>query len=340
MPRATFGQIKSTIATVLNLNASDSRVLSYTNRAQERLLYSGKWVDTVATYAICTASSCLTWPRDIETIEAVQVCGRPFTVRNGWYEFLDSGPGWQSSPSSAAASGTSCCLGDTLVDKGPAISFDDITTTGYKLAVYCDANEAAGAQILIRYYDLNGNKVYSTVGGVTEEGEFLTLPAGGAYVYSTREVLPFGWYGVVKPATNRVIRVYAFKISDSTLKPLAYYEPDETVPVYRRSLIPAFQSGCNASSGVCSDQTVIVRAKLRFIPAVNDNSTLLIPHMDAIRLACQAIRKEENNMLADAVNYWGMAADCLNKQLHHVQGDGAVAPIRVETYDGPLLNLV
>jgi hypothetical protein len=254
-------------------------------------------------------------------------------VRNGFFEFLDAGPGWQDS--------TSGCLCDTLIDKGPAIAFDDITATGYKLAVYCDANEAVGAQILLRYYDLNGNKVYSTVSGATEEGEYLTLPAGGAYVYSTREVLPFGWYQVIKPVTNRVIRVYAYKISDASLKPLAYYEPDETVPVYRRSLIPSFAGGgCNAAAEGCTDQTVIVRAKLRLIPVFNDNSVLMIPHVDAVRLACQAVKKEEDNLLGDAVTYWGMATACLNDQLHHVQGDGEVAPIRIEQVGDPVMNLI
>lgn len=300
------------------------------------------YVDSVVTYAFCTHAACITYPRQIETIEAVSVCGVPYTPRNAWFEFIDAGPGWQSPGTGSNSGGCGCGLTNTLIDRGPAIAFDDITATGYKLAVYCDANEAAGATILVQYYDSNGNKVYSTVSGSTQEGELLTLPAGGAYVYSSREVMPFGWYGVVKPVTNRVIRVYAYKISDASLKPLAYYEPDETVPVYRRSLIPSFQNGsCGTTDTSCSDQTVIVRAKLRYIPAVNDYSVLMIPHLDAIRLAAQAIRKEEDNMLADAVNYWGMATACLDQQLHHVQGDGEQFPIRLSNNScGGVLNLI
>ena len=318
--RTTFGKIKTSLAKVLNMNASDSRVIEYCNRASERLLYEGHWLDTVVTYAVCVNSGCLTWPREIETIEAVSTCNVPLAIRDGWYEFLESGPGQQTPDSSSAYS--------TLIDRGQAVAFDDITTTGYKLAVYTDGTEDPTAKILLRYYDLNGNKVYTTVSGAREEGEFLTLPAAGNYVYSTYEVLPNGLYGVIKPVTNRVVRLYAYKISDATLFPLAYYEPDEEVPVYRRSLIPDLQNQ-SCTTG-CSSTQVIVRAKLRFIPAYNDNSILTIPHGEAIRLAVQAIYKEENNMLDEALKYWSLANNCLDKQLHHSVGDGVVTPVRLQ----------
>jgi hypothetical protein len=336
--RSSFGQIKATIAKVLNLNASDSRVIGYVNRCMERLLYDAKWVDTVTTYAVCLNNDCLTWPREIETIEAATVCNTPITIRNSWYEVIENGPGWQGGDNCGSAT---CGVASSLIDRGTAIAFDDITTTGYKLAVYCDGTETG--QILLRYYDLNGNKIYSTVSGAREEGEYLTLPAAGGYVYSSREVLPFGWYGVIKPATNRVVRVYAYKIADASLKPLAYYEPDEEVPVYRRSLMPGLSGAGCGGDGACSTKSVIVRAKLRFIPAFNDNSILIIPHVEAIRLGCQAILKEENNLMADAVGYWAMASNCLDRQLHHHQGDGAIQPIRVEgpaTWGAGVLNMI
>lgn len=327
--RITFGQAKTTIAGVLNMAANDSRVIGYVNRGCERLLYEGKWKDTVITYAVCVNSGCLTWPREIETIEAAIACDLPLIIRNEWFEFLESGPSFARESDNAPAA--------TLIDRGHTISFDDITTTGYKLAVWCDGNEAAGAQILLRYYDSNGNKVYTTVSGAMEEGEFLTLPAAGNYVYSSREVLPNGWYFVKKPQTLRQVRVYAYKIADGTIFPLAYYEPDEEIPVYRKSLIVGLSNQGTSTSGTCSSKSVIVRAKLRFIPAFNDNSVLPIPHLDAVRLACQAIRKEENNLIADAAAYWQMANNCLDKQLHHTQGDGVAVPIRfqgAETFGG------
>ncbi len=332
--RTTYGAIKTRLAKVLNLAVSDARVLDYCNDAQERLLYSGKWVDSVVRYNVCVNEACLTWPRDIETIEAASTCCGPLFIRNGWYEFLQGGPG--------IATEDSCCLAKQLIDRENRVAFDDVVGTGKKIAVYCDANEAAGAQILLRYYDSNGQKVYSTVLGATEEGEYITLPAGGGYAYSTYEVMPYGLYAVIKPTTNRVVRLYEYTVAGGALKPLAYYEPDETVPVYRASLVPALnRGGCGgASDSECSSDTVTIRGKIRFIPAYNDNSILCIPYASAIRLGAQALKKEEDNLLQEAELYWGKAYQILNQQLHHYQGDGAISPIQVESMQPSMVNII
>jgi hypothetical protein len=314
--RLRFSDVKTACAKVLNLSSTDARVLDYVNRAQERLLYEGKWMDTYIRYAICTTENCLTWPRDIETIEHVAICDVPGIVRNGWYEFLENGPGLINDD---------CGPSLTLVDRGNAITFDDVTSTGYKLEIYADGTEAAG-DVLLRYYDLNGNKVYSGSGANTYEGENLAIPAAGGYTLATYEVLPYGLYHVSKPVTRRHIRLYAHKISDGTRFPLAYYEPDEEVPVYRRSFITEL-GGTTGSS--CESTSVTVIGKLRFIQARVDASVLMISHTDAIRLACQAVKKEEDNLLGEAEMYWLKAKQCLDRQLAHWQGDGVVAPIRV-----------
>ncbi len=332
MPRVTFGSVKARIARALNLASTDSRVLDYTGDACERLLYSGKWVDTMVRYAVCVNEACLTWPRDVETIEAAAICSCPINIRNGWYEFLDGGPGIVTEDSG--------WIGRNLVDRENAVAFDDVTGTGKKLAVYADGSEAAGSQILLRYYNSTGNKVYTGGGSGREEGEYITIPAAGAYNYSTIEVLPYGLYGVIKPVTNRVIRLYEYNVALAVYKPLAYYEPDETVPVYRRSIIPAMMTGgCGSNGEGCDTSPVVIRGKLRYIAPVNDNSILQIPHATAIRLACQALKKEEDNLISEAEIYWQKAYEVLNMQLHHWQGDGALQPIRVETPSCPVLNL-
>lgn len=313
--RTTFGANKAKFAKVLNLSSTDARVKSYVDEAQERLLYSGKWVDTTARYNVCTHQSCLVWPREIETIEAAAVCGFPIIVRNEWFEFLGGGPGLQSSES---------CLG-ALVDRGTVVSFANIPATGYTIAVYCDGSETG--QILIRYYDLNGNKVYTTVAGVREEGEYITLPPASGYAYSTYEAMPGGLYQVIKPQTNRPVRLYAYNIASTAVIPIAYYDPDETVPSYRSSLVPSMGS---TGSGSCSTTQITIAGKLRLIPIYNDNSVLVIPHAGAVRLACQAVKKEEDNDFEGAAMCWALAYKALNDQVAHYEGDGVVSPIRIE----------
>lgn len=326
--RIRYSDVKTACAKVLGMAASDSRVLDYVNRGCERLLYEGLWVNTNVRYAVCVNNNCLTWPRDVETIEHVAICETPGIVRNQWYEFLEAGPGIAGE----------CGPSMTLIDRGNAITFDDITTTGYKLAIYSDGTESAG-NVLVRYYNSTGNKVYTSSGGSIIEGENLAIPAAGAYTYSTYEVLPNGLYHVAKPVTNRVIRLYAYKVSDSSLIPLAYYEPDEEVPEYRRSYVTSLGGG----SGDCNTTAVTIMAKLRFIKARSDSSLLSISHTDAIRLVVQAIKKEEDNLLGEAEMYWLKAKQLLDRQLSHWQGSGVVAPIRLINSDagGPAVyNMV
>lgn len=331
-----FGDIKESIARVLSMGSSDARVAEYASRAQERLLYKGKWVGTYGRYRVCVNDQCLTWPREIETIEAVAVCGLPIDVRNGWYEFLGAGPGVRDGD---------CGCAHDLIDRGDAVAFDDIKGTGKKLALYADSAADVGAQVLVRYYDSNGNKYYSTDGsGRPIEGEYLTLVTPPSYVYSTNEVMAGGFYGVIKPVTKRMVRAYQYTVAGGALKPLAYYEPDETNPRYRRSLVPSLTSFCDEDDDAeCATSTVDIVGKFRHRIVRKDNDALIIESGEALRLMVQAIRAEENNLDQVALIREATAVRILNDQLSHWLGSGASVPLRVvgsETFGGGICNVV
>lgn len=331
-----FGDIKNAVARVLSMNTTDARVAEYTSRAQERLLHKGKWVGTYGRYRVCVNDSCLTWPREIETIEAAAACGVPLDVRNGWYEFLGTGPGVQDSDSGCA---------NGLIDRGDAIAFDDIKGAGKKLALYADNAADVGAQVLIRYYDSNGNKYFTTdADGKPIEGEHLTLVAPPAYVYSTNEVMLGGFYGVIKPVTKRMVRAYQYTVVGGALKPLAYYEPDETNPSYRRSLIPGLGNFCSSEDdSECARNTIDIVGKFRHRVVRKDSDALIIESGEALRLMVQSIRKSEDNLFQDAMQYEALAVSVLNDQLKHWLGDGAVVPLRIvgaESWGGSVPNLV
>jgi hypothetical protein len=323
MFRLTLGKIRDTIGNVLNIPSSNSRVADYINRACERLLYSGKWVQTTVRYSVCVNNGCLTWPRSIETIEAWAINSRPGTVRNGWYEFLGSGPG-------VLSTGGTCSGGVSgqLIDMADAVAFDDVAGTGKKLAVYCESTETTTSPIVLKFWGSTGTFVRSNYAGTQIDGEALTLPAAGAYAYTTNQCAPGGLVGVIKPITVGVVRLYEYDVATGALKPLAYYDPSEEIPIYRRSKIPGL--GCS-SGGTCDYCTLTVVGKLRHIPAIVDNDPLIIGHTDAIRLACQAIKKEESDLIDESVKYWALAEKCLNDQSSHWAGSGATIPLRVES---------
>ena len=327
--RITLAQARPTIARVLHLCEDSASVVDYINRACERLLYRGKWVDSYARYRVCVNSACLTWPRELETIEAAAISDMPMTIRNSWYEFLGSGPGTLAVDSD---------IGVQLVDRGNSITFDEITGDDKKVAVYCDGTETSGATILLQYYNAVGSKVFTLEGTTTYEGEKVSLPPAGNYTYTAKTVGTGGLYGVVKPVTNNMVRLYEYDTTTGALRPMAFYEPQETVPSYRSSLVPGIDPG-DCTLGL----TLIVMGKKRYIPVSAETDLLMIPHLDAVRLGCQAVLNEEGGLTQEALVFWGLANQALNEQSKHWQGSGAEQPMKMPSrriYGAGVGNLI
>jgi hypothetical protein len=321
MNRLQLVDVRADVAKNVNLGASDDRVPGYVNDACEGLLYKMKSVGTTPRYEICVNQNCITWPRQIETIEAAAICKRPATVRNGWFEFLNYGPG-------ILIEGRN--IGNQLVDAGEAGSFDNVTGTLKTLAVYCDVDEDAGAYITLQYYDKDGQWVRTEVGGEWIDGEQITFGASGTYVQTSLQVMPNGFVRAIKPLTNGTVRLYEYDTIALTYKPLAYFEPDETLPIYRRSLVPNLTTrGCCERTEDCGKISVTVIAKQRFIPALRDNDFVCIAYKRAIRLAAQAVFKEEAGKFQEALGCWAIALQALKEQQEHFEGHGAVQPINM-----------
>jgi hypothetical protein len=314
--RLRWKDVKAACAAVSGYCEDDPRLLSLANEAQEMLLYSGKWLGTVQNFRFCVPSSaCITFPREIETIEALAVCKQPFTIRSGWYEFLENGFG-------EIAEGDNLC--STLIDRGEAPAFDEVTGSNKKLAIYADKDGNTGKYVTLQFVDQYGNRVRTNFNGAEIEGEKLAIGAKGTYVYSTNVCLAGGLYAVQKDRTVGVIRLYSYDTTTAELKPLAYYQPDEEVPSYRQSLIPSLVDN------TCSQTPVTVRAKLRFIPATGDDSWMLISNARAIRLAVQAMKKERDELLDMAGQFSGRAMGALDQQVAHHQGSGEKANVQMD----------
>lgn len=332
--RHTLAVCRPIVAEPLNMGAADERIPGYVNQCCERLLYgdekgaTAKWPGTYGKYRVAPISSCLTWVREFETIERYAICGRSAPIRNEWYEFLESGPGLLDS-----CCGAGWFPGSGLIDDNEACAFDDVTgpNATKKLEVYSDVDEAVGAKIILRFWNDSAQKVRSQVDGVWTEGEHILLPAGGAYTQCTEYVMPAGGpYQVIKPVTNGTVRLYEYDTVNQTRRPLAYYEPSETIPIYRRSRIPGFTAQPEAATDPCAQTTITVVAKFRFIPVIGDYDFVQIPSIAAIKLGCMAVAKEEKNLLTGpngALEFWKMAYALLNQQTAHYQGAGAEVPI-------------
>lgn len=336
MRALTLGQARATIGRVINKCPTSDEVPLYLNDAQERLLNRGDYpVGALVKYRLCVGqNSCLSWPRQIRTIEAFALCNTPGVVRSSWFEFI----GW---PAGNGLQEPGSCAGTSLIDRDTACAFDDVIATTAeprRIAVIADNAADAGKTIVLRYYDSTGQRVYKNIGGVIQEGEQLTLVApGGALpagaVITSNHVFTGGLYAVIKAVTDYPVRLYEINDANVITKSLAQYEPSETNPIYRRSLVPGLtQRGpcCGQSSEDCTNnQQLTALVKLQHVPVVVDNDPLVIGNLAALKLMVMAILREEDNRHQEAAILRQQAKEEIDGELSSYLGTGVRDVLKV-----------
>jgi len=306
--KLTLGDIKANISKVLSMPSTDARVVDYINEAQERLIYKGKWQGLTARYTLTSSSGTITWPWQLETIEAVAVNDSPAQIRNEWYEFLEAGVGIRDSEDSDDL---------TLIDRGEACTFSDIAGTDKKLKAYTTNDADAAKTMIFQGYDESGNWIRTVDGTSVIDGEKVTLGAVASPVTTTNFFSILS--AVIRDETKYNVQVKEYTSASERL--IAEYQPTETRPTYRRSLIAGLEDN--------DTKPVVVVGKLRFAPSKNDNDWLYISYEAAIKLMVMAIRKEETNNMPEAAQYEGRAVQLLNEQLAHHLGDGQIVTPRI-----------
>lgn len=198
--RLTLGSTISTLAkyTFQGSCETDPRVIGRINEARERIMRSEQnWRGKVQRFIFCSSNSCITLPREIETVEAATVCNQVMKMRSPWYDVLDGGPGMP------------LCGGDAFVDRGDGyVTFTDLDQAR-NVKVYADVEEEDGVRILIQGFDEFGNRVrtFDETTSAYVDGEYVTIdndePQSSTTVFSSID-------GLQKPETNGFVRVYAF----------------------------------------------------------------------------------------------------------------------------------
>lgn len=344
MIRRTLGDVKDAIAKVIGTCGTDPQVRDYINQATEVFMnWPAKWVGTYQRIRICAdPKGCITWPRQIATIEAWAECDCPGIIRNQWFEFQANGSGLLDSTDN---------VGLTLLDRGQACTFDDITGDDKVLKVYADLAEAADAYLIAQGYDQNNNWIqteYPALSGIYIDGERIlisTTPQTSTKIFKQGSPT-----AILKPVTNGPVRLFQFQPSTGGQKALGIYEPSETRPNYRRSQVPNLSSQCSCGpdpdgdDDSCDKKQITVMAKLQFIPVLVDNDWLFISNLAALKLMVQSIIKKEQNLFGEAKAYEADAISQLQHELQTYEGDGAVQTPRFQSrYEwgaGAIMNVV
>lgn len=333
--RITVGDAKnSRIPNALGIGPSDARFIQWLNEAQQRLIIEGRYWGTTARFNICATNGCITLPRQIASIERVNVCGNPTPVRDQWYEFLDNcfGTIESQTPSGGCCSNGGRASGmNEAIYRGHYSTFNDIIGTLKKLTFICDLASDVGKKVILLGYDGNGNWIRTTQSGVIADGEVVALAQGGGVTttnfFSSVTDVQF------TQAMDGQSWLYELNTLDSTLRMIGHYQYDEPRPNYARYYFP---SVCPrpTQNGSCAYTKVEIIGKLEFIPVAKDTDYLIIGNIPALKELMVALKKAENesdSVKANTIIMAGMtlAKAILDRELEHYHG-GAQFKINVE----------
>lgn len=258
------------------------------NEAMRRLNRRGSWFDTEWVVRLCIYNGCITWPRYVGTVLGIRFCFcAPFEIRNNWWDILG--------PRGCTFGNGEFSIGHTMRDAGTAPAYNEITgSTGKEIRIYATKNEDLNKEVVLYGIDSNGQPLQEKKNGAWQQG--LTVVLKNPYG-TTSPVLVKRITSVTKDVTESNVLMYEYDAASTTLRDLAVYEPSETHPRYRRSVIDNFNcipTNCSESNGVTM-RTAEVLAHLEFIEVQHDNDFLPIDNLDAVKLMIQAIRDEEAN---------------------------------------------
>ena len=344
--KANLAQAKaSRIPQAVGIAACDSRFTQLVNDAQSRLAEMGKWWGTYRRMRICVTAGCVTWPREVKTIEAINLCGVGIPVQNDWYEF--------QTDVKAPATHDDHCESNQLLSRGMVSQYRDFTGLS-KVRLYATVASDAGKRVLVQGLDANGNviRTLDVVSGDWVDGEYLTLVAPAGFVESTNSFAAPHLTGVQKPLTSGRITATGVNVTSGVETQIAVWGPSEMFPQYRRTFLVNMPEvscantccqdqgdGCLPADTSCSNVVVEAIVRLDFVPAVVDSDWLFIGNLEALRHMMRAITLEDRELYQQAEREIQLALRALRNEMEayspaertviNVQSFGSSKPHRI-----------
>lgn len=282
----TLGTLKAgRTPSVLGVCSDDARLVQWANAAQERLMNCGRWWGTVVRAKFCVSDGCLVWPREVATIERINLCGTPIGSHNLWYEFTEyvnpycEDCCWRTDPRLVALSNT------------PTVNELDAGKNVIALATHADD---VGKYIIVQGTDDNNAWVRTADGTDVIDGEkiLLSLTPGTASTTTFNTIT-----GVQKEDTDYDVLLYQYDAdTGETEQLLGRYQPNEEFPDYRKSAMRNIGNGCCIQED-CDNPVYTIEAicSLQHVPVSADGDWFIIQNQPALQLAMQAIKLEEDD---------------------------------------------
>lgn len=289
--RLTLAQVRAILYPMVDsTDANNPLFLQMINEVQERYINSGKWKGSIITLRIASSTGVVTLPFDYAAVLAMTYNKVPFPTFTEFHQYVEEGPGkvdetlhWPG----------------ILLDLGDGFCVQTDPTADSFIRVYSSALDN-GDTVRI-YGKLNGVIVYDAAGN---EGEEVTLAAPFVATTNLFDEIT----GFTKPLTTA--RVYLKGWDGSTETLLATYQPNETVPVYRRY-----------QTGVC-EQEIRIICQRRFIPVVAETDFVIPGNISALRAGIQSRLFEDASDMDAADASFTRGLNFLNDEAKAFRGGG------------------
>ncbi len=201
----------------------DDKLLAWLGDSVTLIANKGDFEGWKGTIDICT-TSCgryVSLPREVGTVYALNIGGRPTLGLGQLFNFHLNGPG---------DCGRSCTY--DWQDQGTHFTYRDISVPS-KLIAYAQSELDDGKSFIVHGYDINGNRLRQLVAGVPRDGYPVPLIYGYALPATDAPVVA-RITGITKDLTIGTARLSTIDNDGSTGVLLGVYEPDERIPQLRR----------------------------------------------------------------------------------------------------------
>ena len=208
---------------------------------------------------------------------------------------------------------------------GYASTYTDVLAPSF-INAYPSLASDAGKTVTIFGRDANGQVLRTLqTDGTYKDGMVITLQAPFG---QSPLVVQAGSIRVVKDETQGDVRLYTQDFNTGALLDIANYAPDETEPNY-----PRYKLHAGFRTNECNSFGVLALVKLEFIPVRTDTDVVLIDNIQAMKFACQSIKKSEAGDFEGAEIYMQKAVHELNMTLQNETTDDQIS-FKNETFSG------
>ncbi len=279
-------------------SAQDSDIKAFDstlNRLCQKLLGAEEFKASWRRVTLRTYNNKLTLPRNLSSCDGADpvdtesncCSGFPLNLYSRWFEFAAQGPGLSSD----------CCIACSI--RG-LIPISDTAQTF--------ADPAADSTFYLRAKSTKGNgRGFTLIGGLDENGDEIQdnvkLEVTNGTTTTTQQYteMPF----IEKAITPNSVQFYSVDTTTAVETLLCVYAASETVPAYKRYVIP------NAGDG----DTFACMCQLAFVPAINDSDLIIPSATDALVSGLQALQFRDRNDFERYQQYMADAVQTLDSDL-------------------------